>query len=428
MAAKIALLALTVSFLLAATQAAHGRHAERRGFRATMIRRSKTAAAINFTQAARQSHRRLSVLASRLDAASSRVNGQTPLRMDSDGGAYDMDLSIGTPPQNLTALADTGSDLIWTKCGACASCAPRGTPSFFPDRSSTFSKLPCSDRLCGALKSERLATCPAGGAECDYTYSYGLEDGDTFTRGYLAGETITLGGAAAPGVGFGCSNASEGEYGSSSSGLVGLGRGPLSLVSQLNAGAFSYCLTTNASKASPLLFGSMANLSGSGVQSTAILTSTSTTFYTVNLERISVGSATTPGPSDGVVFDSGTTLTFLSEPAYTQAKEAVLSQTKLARAADRDGFEACFFERSGGGGGNPAAAVPAMVLHFDGGADMALQVLNYVVDVGDGVVCWVVQRSPSLSIIGNIMQMDFHVRYDIDNSVLSFQPADCESL
>ena len=34
----------------------------------------------------------------------------------------------------------------------------------------------------------------------------------------------------------------------------------------------------------------------------------------------------------------------------------------------------------------------------------------------------------TLSIIGNIMQMDFHVRYDVDNSVLSFQPADCESL
>ncbi|XP_025828664.1 aspartic proteinase nepenthesin-1-like [Panicum hallii] len=423
MAAKIALLALMVSFLLAASPAAHG-HVERRSFRATMIRRTETAA-INFTQAARQSHHRLSMLASRLNTASSHVTGQTPLRMDGDGGAYDMEFSIGTPRQSLTALADTGSDLIWTKCGACASCAPQGSPSYYPDRSSTFSKLPCSDRLCGALKSEKLATCPASGAECDYTYSYGLEASDTFTQGYLASETITLGGAAMPGVGFGCTNVSEGEYGRSSSGLVGLGRGPLSLVSQLEAGAFSYCLTSDTSKASPLLFGSAASLLGNGVQSTGLLTSTSSTFYTVNLERISIGSSTTPGTNDGVVFDSGTTLTFLSEPAYSQAKAEVLSQTNLARAADRDGFEACFDQYSGG---DPAAAVPAMVLHFDGGADMALQVRNYFVDVGDGVACWVVQRSPSLSIIGNIMQMDFHVRYDVDNSVLSFQPADCESL
>ncbi|RLM69833.1 hypothetical protein C2845_PM17G06460 [Panicum miliaceum] len=422
MAAKIALLALVVSFLLAAAHAAHG-HAEHRGFRATMIRRSNHAA-INFTQAARQSHHRLSVLASRLDTASSHVN--TTLGMDGDGGAYDMDFSIGTPPQKVTGLADTGSDLIWTKCGACASCAPQGSPSYYPDKSSTFSKLPCSDRLCVALKSDKLATCPTDGAECDYTYSYGLAAGDTFTQGYLASETFKLGGAAAPGVGFGCTNVSEGEYGKSSSGLVGLGRGPLSLVSQLNAGAFSYCLTSDASKASPLLFGSAASLSGSGVQSTGILTSTSSTFYTVNLERISIGSATTPGTGDGVVFDSGTTLTFLSEPAYTQAKAAVLSQTNLARAADRLGFEACFDQYSGGG--DPTAAVPTMVLHFNGGADMALQVRNYFVDVGDGVACWVVQRSPSLSIIGNIMQMDFHVRYDVDNSVLSFQPADCENL
>lgn len=70
--------------------------------------------------------------------------------MEGGGGAYDMELSIGTPPQKLTALADTDSDLIWTKCGACASCTPQGSPSYYPNMSSTFSKLPCSDRLCDA--------------------------------------------------------------------------------------------------------------------------------------------------------------------------------------------------------------------------------------------------------------------------------------
>ncbi|CAN6342825.1 unnamed protein product [Urochloa humidicola] len=378
-----------------------------------MIRRAGTAG-INFTHAARQSHRRLSMLASRRRLG--RLNDQTPLWMDVEGAAYDMELSIGTPPQKLRAQADTGSDLVWTKCGTCKSCEPKDSPSFVSSKSSSFSKLPCSDRLCDALESE--AACGAGVSECDYKYTYGNGD---YTKGYLANETFTLGGGAMPGVRFGCSNVSVGNYGTSS-GLVGLGRGALSLVSQLGAGAFSYCLTSNASKASPLLFGSLANLTGE-YNSTRLLPSKYD--YTVNLQNISIGSATTPGVGS-VIFDSGTSWTLLAKPAYTKARKALLSQTKLTRAKGRDDrFDVCF--KKPAGKGSLAEAVPSMVLHFEG-ADMALPVPNYFVDVGGGVVCWVVDLSTDLSIIGSIMQMDFHVLHDVDNSMLSFQPANCDSL
>uniref|UniRef100_A0A0E0MDZ2 Peptidase A1 domain-containing protein n=1 Tax=Oryza punctata TaxID=4537 RepID=A0A0E0MDZ2_ORYPU len=412
---KVALLLLVSLFLNVAAPASSGR----RGFRATMVRSDKT---INFTRAAQQSLDRLSTVAARLGLDADAGSTQTPLRWDGSG-AYDMEFAIGTPPQKLSALADTGSDLIWTKCGACASCVPRGSPSYYPDKSSSFSKLPCSDRLCKALVSR--AKCGAGGAECDYLYRYGLDVNDShhYTEGYLGNETITLGGDAMDGVGFGCTNMSEGNFGRGS-GLVGLGRGNLSLVSQLDVGAFSYCLIPDSTKASPLLFGSLANLTGAGVQSTPLLPSIRT-FYSVNLQSISFGSATTPGPGTsgaGMVFDSGTTLTYLAEPAYTAAKDAVLQQTAaLPRAANRFGFEACF-QTSGDN-----SSFPAMVLHFDG-ADMALPTANYILEVDDGVSCWGVQSSPSVSIIGNIMQMNFHVRHDVNKSVLSFQQANCESV
>ncbi|CAD6272773.1 unnamed protein product [Miscanthus lutarioriparius] len=408
--------------------------AESRGFRGTMIRRARTdTTAINFTQAAQESHRRLSFLAARsqVDKQSSashldsNSNTETvPLWMDGVVGAYDMEFSIGTPPQELTALADTGSDLIWTKCGAGAAWGS-SSPSYHPDKSSSFTKLPCSHRLCTALRS--VARCAAGGAECDYTYSYGLGGGGDrpqYTQGFLGSETFTLGGEAVPGVGFGCTTASEGNYGTGS-GLVGLGRGPLSLVSQLHVDTFMYCLTRDASKASPLLFGSLATMTGAGVQSTGLLGST--TFYAVNLRSITIGSATTAGVGgpNGVVFDSGTTLTYLAEPAYTEAKAAFLSQTNLTQVEDRDGYEACYQKPSNGR--LLSSAVPAMVLHFDGGADMALPVANYVKEVNDVVVCWVVQKSPSLSIIGNVMQKNYLVLHDVRRSLLSFQPANCDS-
>nr|CAB3489632.1 unnamed protein product [Digitaria exilis] len=400
----MALVTQVVSFLFLIAAA----NAENGVFRATMIRRTETGA-INFTQAARHP-----------------VDAKTPLTMDGEGGAYDMEFSAGTPPQKLTALADTGSDLIWVKCGACASFVPQHSPSYYPNNSSSFSKLPCSVPLCGALMSEGTATCGASGEECDYRYSYGLEeDSHHYTQGYLGNETFTLGDDTVPGIGFGCTNMSEGDYGSGS-GLVGLGRGPLSLVSQLNASAFSYCLTSNASSSSALLFGSSALLKGPGIQSTPLISQPDPSYYSVNLNGISIGNVTTPGTGySGFIFDSGTTLTYLTEPAYTQAKAAVLSQTALARAPDRDGFEACYVAPTSNG--SLEEAVPAVVLHFDG-ADMALPVTNYFVDVGDGVVCWIVQVSPSISIIGNVMQVDFHVLHDVNNSVLSFQPANCDSL
>ncbi|CAL4994092.1 unnamed protein product [Urochloa decumbens] len=420
MAVNVALLALMASLLVAA--AAAPASSERRGFRATLIRREQ---AINFTRAMQQSQDRLSMLTARLDAAAGRMSTQTPLRWDG-AGAYDTEFSIGTPPQKLSALADTGSDLIWTKCGACASCEPQGSPSYYPNNSSSFSKSPCSNRLCDELKSESKVTCGAGGAECGYKYSYGLaNDGHHYTQGYLGTETFTLGGAAAPGVGFGCTNMSEGNYGTGS-GLVGLGRGNASLVSQLGVGAFSYCLTRDASKGSPLLFGSMADLSGPGVQTTPLLPFH--VFYAVNLKSISIGATTTPGTGDnGIVFDSGTTLTYLAEPAYTAARTAVLSQTTaLPRASGgASGFDTCF-QMPGNGS---SVDVPKMVMHFDNGADMDLPPENYFAVVAQGVLCWIVQRSPSrTSILGNIMQTNYHVRHDVEKSVLSFQPANCDSL
>ncbi|KAK3160344.1 hypothetical protein QOZ80_1BG0058310 [Eleusine coracana subsp. coracana] len=122
----------------------------------------------------------------------------------------------------------------------------------------------------------------------------------------------------------------------------------------------------------------------------------------------------------GVIFDSSTTLT---EPAYTAAKTAVLAQTSLPRVANRGRFEACFQLASSDNDISSSSVVPTMVLRFDGGADMKLPPENYFVGV-----CWVVQRSSSISIIGNVMQMNYHIRYDLQNKMLSFQKVNCDTL
>ncbi|CAD6257385.1 unnamed protein product [Miscanthus lutarioriparius] len=127
------LVLVAICFLLAAPPA----YSERRGFfHATMTRNQP---AINLTWAAHKSRQRLSILAARLldAAASGSGSAQTPLQMDSSGSAYDVTFSLGTPPQKLSALADTGS--IWAKCGACKPCVQEGSPSYYPNKSSSFS-------------------------------------------------------------------------------------------------------------------------------------------------------------------------------------------------------------------------------------------------------------------------------------------------
>ncbi|ONM19434.1 hypothetical protein ZEAMMB73_Zm00001d004699 [Zea mays] len=96
-----------------------------------------------------------------------------------------MTFSVGTPPQKLSALADTGSDLIWVKCGACKRCAPQGAllPTTLTASAPPFSTLRCSSNLCNDLPAHQYSA--AAGAECSYKYSYGLaSDPHHYTQGY----------------------------------------------------------------------------------------------------------------------------------------------------------------------------------------------------------------------------------------------------
>ncbi|GER30271.1 eukaryotic aspartyl protease family protein [Striga asiatica] len=56
----------------------------------------------------------------------------------SNGGEYLMKIGIGTPPIEILAIADTGSDLTWTQCQPCSGCYDQQDPLFDPRGSSTY--------------------------------------------------------------------------------------------------------------------------------------------------------------------------------------------------------------------------------------------------------------------------------------------------
>ncbi|KAL0911309.1 hypothetical protein M5K25_019441 [Dendrobium thyrsiflorum] len=93
-------------------------------------------------RAVKRSKIRMEFISSRLSTSSLDV--RTTVHFDNE--EYTADFAIGTPPVSVTAILDTGSDLIWTKCETGS--------SYNPSASSTYSALSCDSNFCqGSLTS-----------------------------------------------------------------------------------------------------------------------------------------------------------------------------------------------------------------------------------------------------------------------------------
>ncbi|KAI4964797.1 hypothetical protein ZWY2020_059542 [Hordeum vulgare] len=300
-------------------------------------------------RAARRSRHRMSRLVARTTGvpvmSSKAVAPALQVPVHAGNGEFLMDMSIGTPAVAYAAIIDTGSDLVWTQCKPCVECFNQSTPVFDPSSSSTYAALPCSSTLCSDLPSSK---CTSG--KCGYTYTYG---DSSSTQGVLAAETFMLAKTKLPDIAFGCGDTNEGDGFTQGAGLVGLGRGPLSLVSQLGLNKFSYCLTSlDDTSKSPLLLGSLATIS----ESAAAASSVQTTPLIRN--RASRPSTTTTARAGHR--DSGTSITYLELQGYRALKKAFAAQMKLP-AADGSGIgltRASRRRRAGGPGGGAEAGVP----------------------------------------------------------------------
>ncbi|KAL7131985.1 hypothetical protein ABFS83_12G041800 [Erythranthe nasuta] len=360
-------------------------------------------------------------------ASSSDVTIEAPVH--AGNGDFQMDLAIGTPPENYSALLDTGSDLIWTQCQPCKYCYPQSTPIFDPSDSSTFSNVSCTSDVCKALRER---SCNAN-SNCEYEFAYG--DG-SFTLGVMATETFTFGNVSVPDIAFGCGYDNEGDF-DHAAGIVGMGRGELSLVSQLNEPKFSYCLPSfDSSNTSTLLMGSQANYH---VNNSSLINKTTPmirnpkipTFYYLSLEGITIGDKLLPidpstfalreDGSGGMIIDSGTTFTYLEHTAFDIVKNELIEQIKLP-VVNRSEF-LCFDLKSA----DHDIEVPKFVFHFDG-ADLELPGENYINADSSGVACLAMLGSNGMSLFGNVQQQNILVIYDLAKETISFVPRQCDKL
>ncbi|TYH18882.1 hypothetical protein ES288_A05G308300v1 [Gossypium darwinii] len=218
------------------------------------------------------------------------------------------------------------------------SCLGCSSTVFDNAKSTTFQSLGCQ-----APQSKQIQNPSCDGS--DNTCIFNMTYGGTFT---LANDSVSS-------YTFGCLQKTTGNS-VPPQGLLGLGRGPLSLLSQtqdLYQSTFSYCLPNVSS----------ANFSGSlrlgpvgqpvRIKYSPLLKNPRRpSVYFVNLIGIRVGNkvvdippsaiAFNPNTGAGTIIDSGTIFTRLVEPAYVAVRDEFQKLVKVANIASFGGFDTCY--------------------------------------------------------------------------------------
>ncbi|XP_076944911.1 aspartic proteinase nepenthesin-1-like [Bidens hawaiensis] len=320
-----------------------------------------------------------------------------------------MTLDIGTPPVTVSGVMDTGSNLIWTKCENST-----GLDSFFdPSKSASFFDV------------HKSLTA---------NYDDGLSVNVT-----LGEEILSITENLLKKIIFGCGQPDDGH--DKYEGIIGIGRGRESLISQLNERIFSYCLGSRSGgeTSGVLLTGSKArNEYSDVVQTTPLIRKENMPYYYISLEGISVGETKLGVTSSdfaisngdgGMIIDSGTTFTYLKQDIIDMISNEFMNQTKLEKCNDTitpySSLEHCFMYQ-----GYDKAEAPKLVFHFEG-ADWELPLEHYVYEKQDGEGGCLAFMSTSDSdnqfSFGNIMQQNMMVIYDLDQNILSFKHAICNA-
>ncbi|XP_010265509.1 PREDICTED: aspartyl protease family protein At5g10770-like [Nelumbo nucifera] len=336
--------------------------------------------------------------------------------------------------KNMTVIVDTGSDLTWVQCDPCKSCYGQQDPLFKPSISPSYQSVLCNTSTCQTLQlaTGNSGVCGTDQRTCNYFVRYG--DG-SYTRGELGRERLDLGGTVMEGFVFGCGRNNKGLFGGAS-GLMGLGRTKLSLVSQTFSkfgGVFSYCLPSSEADASgSLTLGGDSSVykNSTPISYTRMISHPQLlSFYFLNLTGISIGGVAleAPGFAQGrILIDSGTVITRLKPSVYGALRSEFLKQfSGFPPAPGFSILNTCFnlseYEE---------VNIPTIKMHFEGDVQVNVDVsgIFYFVKSDASQVCLAVASlayEDQVGIIGNFQQKNLRIVYDSKQTRLGFAEEIC---
>ncbi|CAN8268092.1 unnamed protein product [Cochlearia groenlandica] len=356
-------------------------------------------------------------LATSLPIASGRAIVQSP--------SYIVKANIGTPSQAMLVALDTSNDVSWVPCYGCVGCF--SSVLYNPSKSNSSRTLHCDAPQCKQVQNPICTTSKT----CGFNMTYG---GSTIDA-TLTQDTLTLTNDTIPNYTFGCINKATGTS-LPSQGLIGLGRGPLSLISQtqnLYMSTFSYCLPNSKSSG----FSGSLRLGPKNqpfsIKTTPLLKNPRrSSLYYVDLVGISVGStivniptsalAFDPVSGAGTIFDSGTVFTRLVEPAYIAVRNEFRRRIKSANATSLGGFDTCYTGDS--------VVFPPVTFMF-AGMNVTLPQDNLLIHSSSGSTsCLAIAAAPNnvnsvLNVIASMQQQNHRVLIDLPNSRLGIARETC---
>ncbi|KAK7301118.1 hypothetical protein RJT34_11979 [Clitoria ternatea] len=332
-------------------------------------------------------------------------------------GNYVVRVRLGTPGQQFFMVLDTSTDEAWVPCTGCIGC-PSSASTYSPQASSTYGgSVACSAPRCAQVRGAQPCS-PGGSTACSFTQSYG---GSSFSA-TLVQDSLGLATNSILNYNFGCVNSASGGS-IPAQGLLGLGRGPLSLLSQTwsqYSGVFSYCLPSFKS----YYFSGSLKLGPPGqprrIRTTPLLRNPRRpSLYYVNLTGVTVGRVRVniptqfltfdPSTGSGTIIDSGTVITRFVEPVYNAIRDEFRKQVK-GQFASIGAFDTCFVK-------NYVTLVPLIKFHFTG-LDLTLPYENILLHSSYGsVACLAMASVPNnvnsvLNVIANLQQQNLRILFD----------------
>ncbi|KAG5573360.1 hypothetical protein H5410_063126 [Solanum commersonii] len=340
-------------------------------------------------------------------------------------GNYVVRVKMGTPGQQMYMVLDTSNDAAFVPCSGCVGCS--SNTLFASSTSTTFGSVDCSVPECTQVRGS--LSCPITGSvvgsstACFFNQSYG---GDSSFYATLSRDTLGLANDVVPNYAFGCISSVSGTS-IPPQGLLGLGRGSMSLMSQsgsLYSGVFSYCLPSFKS----YYFSGSLKLGPVGqpknIKTTPLLKNPRRpSLYYVNLTSVSVGRVPVPiapehlvfdpNTGAGTVIDSGTVITRFVQPAYEAIRDEFRKQVN-GTFSSLGAFDTCFVSQK-------EAVIPTITLHFEG-MDLKLPMENTLIhSSATPLACLAIASAPNnvnsvLNVIANLQQQNLRIMFDTANS------------
>ncbi|XP_057442680.1 aspartic proteinase Asp1-like isoform X2 [Lotus japonicus] len=357
-------------------------------------------------------------------------------------GYYTVFINIGHPPKFYDLDIDSGSDLTWIECdGPCKGCTKPLDQLYRPNNN----LVNCVDQLCDGVRLSTDNQCAAPDEQCDYEVEY-ADHGSSL--GVLVRDHIHLhftnGSVVRPKIAFGCGY--DQKYSGpitppSTAGVIGLGNGRSSIVSQLHSlglirNVVGHCLS--AQGGGFLFFGDDL-IPSSGIVWTPMLPSSMEKHYSSGPAELLFNGKPTTVKGLELIFDSGSSYTYFNAQTYQAIVDLVSSDLKgkqLKRATDDQTLPICWKgTKSFKSASDVKNHFKPLALRFTKTKNLQMLIPPeaYLIVTKHGNVCLGILNGSEvglgdLNIIGDISLQDKMVIYDNEKQLIGWVSSNCDTL